>query len=89
MDLENKDGAIKNRVVTLAQLRSIRQTLSERLRRNLRTIEREVDIRAVESMFASFRELAAEFPETLPQVGMAVARFYAGLIAKSELHRPG
>lgn len=79
MDLENKDEAIKNRVVTLAQLRTIRQKLSDRVRRNLKTIEREVDIRAVESMFAPFRDLATEFPDTLPQVGSAVARFYVGL----------
>lgn len=79
MDLENKDEAIKNRVVTLAQLRTIRQKLSVRVRRNLNTIEREVDIRAVKSMFAPFRDLATEFPDTLPQVGGAVARFYAAL----------
>jgi len=76
MDLEDKDEAIKNRVVTLAQLRTIRQKLSDRVRRNLSVIEREVDIRVVESMFAPFRELAKEFPDTLPQLGSAVARFY-------------
>jgi hypothetical protein len=89
MDLENTDDAIKNRVVTLTQLHTVRQKLSHRIRRNLRTIEREVHIRAVESTFASFRDLSTEFPDTLPQVGSAVARFFAGLIAKSELHHPG
>ncbi len=82
MDLENQDEAIKNRVVTLAQLHTILEKLSERIRRHSSTIEREVDIRAVESTFASFRDLAAEFPDTFPQVDSAVARFYNGLVAK-------
>ena len=88
MDLENPDEAIKNRVVTLAQLRTIRQKLSDRIRRNLSTMESEVDLRAVESTFASFRDLATEYPDTFAQVGRAVGRFYGGLVAKSDL-QPG
>jgi hypothetical protein len=88
MDLENQDEAIKNRAVTLAKLRAIRQKLSDRIRRNLSTMESEGDLRAVESTFASFRDLATEYPDTLAQVGRAVGRFYGGLVAKSDLH-PG
>lgn len=89
MDLQNKDEAIRNRTVTLGQLRAIRQKLSDRVRRNLSAIEREVDVRVVETMFAPFRDLATEFRDTLPQVGSAVARFYAGLSDKGGRHKPG
>lgn len=89
MDLVNKDEAIRNRSVTLEQLRAIRQKLSDRIRRNLSAIEREADIRVVETMFASFRDLATEFRDTLPQVASAAARFYAGLNDKGRRRKPG
>jgi len=79
MDLQNKDEAIKNRIVTHGQLRAIRQKLSDRIRRNLGAIQRELDLRAVASIFAAFRDLAKEFPEMLGQVSGAVDRFYYGL----------
>ena len=81
MDLTDRDEAIKNRVVTLAQLRAIRQRLSDRIRKNLGAIERQIDTRAVEAMVAPLRELATALPETLPQLGAAATRFYAGLDA--------
>lgn len=89
MDLTNKDEAIKNRAVTLVQLRAIRQKLSDRIRRNLAAIEHDADIRGVEAMVARLRDVATAFPETLPQVASAIVRFYAGLTAKSDPQRPG
>lgn len=82
MDLADQEEAIKNRIVTLAQLRAIRQKLSDRIRRHLSAIERDIDIRALDAMVAPFRDLAAEFPDTLPQTASAVTRFYAGLATK-------